>query len=59
MGTLAKDLLGPGTELRETHISWVFLESGDVYKVKKPVSLGFLEVQGSGARAWLEELAVR
>ena len=28
-------------------------------RFRLPVSLGFLEVQGSGARAWLEELAVR
>jgi len=30
-------------ELRETHISWVFLLDRDVYKVKKPVNLGFLD----------------
>jgi aminoglycoside phosphotransferase family enzyme/predicted kinase len=27
----------------ETHISWVFVLDRDVYKVKKPVSLGFLD----------------
>lgn len=43
MGTLAQDLLAGGFELRETHISWVFLGPERVYKVKKPVGLGFLD----------------
>jgi aminoglycoside phosphotransferase family enzyme/predicted kinase len=43
MGSLKDDLLGPGVELRETHISWVFLTPEDVFKVKKPVTLGFLD----------------
>jgi aminoglycoside phosphotransferase family enzyme/predicted kinase len=43
MGEIASDLLAPGMELRETHISWVFLGERDVFKVKKPVSLGFLD----------------
>ena len=30
-------------ELRETHISWVFLAGGMAYKVKKPVRLPFLD----------------
>ena len=30
-------------ELRETHVSWVFMTPGDVYKVKKPVRFGFLD----------------
>jgi aminoglycoside phosphotransferase family enzyme/predicted kinase len=30
-------------ELAETHISWVFLLDREVYKVKKPVELGFLD----------------
>jgi len=30
-------------ELVETHISWVFLAGDRVYKVKKPVDLGFLD----------------
>jgi hypothetical protein len=30
-------------ELIETHISWVFLAGEYVYKVKKPVNLGFLD----------------
>jgi uncharacterized protein len=29
--------------LIETHISWVFLVGGDVFKVKKPVNLGFVD----------------
>lgn len=43
MGTLKDDLRGPGVEMLETHISWVFLGERDVYKVKKPVDLGFLD----------------
>src|SRR4051794_21916526 len=30
-------------ELRETHISWVFLAGNRVYKVKKPVRFAFLD----------------
>lgn len=30
-------------ELRQTHVSYVFLTPGFVYKVKKPVDLGFLD----------------
>lgn len=30
-------------ELVETHISWVFLAGDRVYKIKKPVDLGFLD----------------
>ncbi len=43
MGDLVEDLLGRERELRETHISWVFLGAEDAFKVKKPVSLGFLD----------------
>ncbi len=32
-----------GVELRETHISWVFLAGARVYKVKKPVRFSFLD----------------
>lgn len=32
-----------GVSLRETHISWVFLTGSLVYKIKKPVDLGFLD----------------
>jgi aminoglycoside phosphotransferase family enzyme/predicted kinase len=43
MGKLKADLEAAGFELIETHISWVFLGSADVYKVKRPVDLGFLD----------------
>jgi aminoglycoside phosphotransferase family enzyme/predicted kinase len=43
LGTLRQDLLDQGLELRETHISLVFLAQDRVYKVKKPVALGFLD----------------
>ena len=29
-------------EVRETHISWVFLAGDFAYKLKKPVDFGFL-----------------
>jgi aminoglycoside phosphotransferase family enzyme/predicted kinase len=32
-----------GVEVRQTHISVVFLAGGHAYKVKKPVNLGFLD----------------
>ena len=32
-----------GVRLEETHISWIFLTGEIVYKVKKPVNLGFLD----------------
>ena len=46
-----KDLMTPqsypngadGVELKETHISWVFLAGDYVYKVKKPVKFSFLD----------------
>ncbi len=40
---LVDDLSRPGVELRETHISWVFLSGGYAWKIKKPVDLGFLD----------------
>lgn len=48
---LVEDLLRPdaypeppnSVDLVETHISWVFLAGERVYKVKKPVDLGFLD----------------
>lgn len=43
MGALRSDLAAGADEVRETHISWVFLAGGSVYKVKKPASLGFLD----------------
>src|SRR5690349_19669576 len=51
MGTLAQDLIDSGYELRETHISQVFLGREDVYKVKKPVALGFLDFSTPELRA--------
>lgn len=59
MGTLEEDLTRPDAyaaplpsrvELRETHISWVFLTEAEVYKVKKPVSLGFVDFSSLPAR---------
>jgi uncharacterized protein len=40
---LVSDLKLGATELRETHISWVFLRKHTVFKVKKPVNFGFLD----------------
>ena len=48
---LVRDLLRPETygaavervTLRTTHASWVFLTDTDVFKVKRPVDLGFLD----------------
>ncbi len=37
------DLAPSSVERVETHISWVFLLDRDVFKVKKPVELGFLD----------------
>ncbi|MEQ8763608.1 MAG: AAA family ATPase [Planctomycetota bacterium] len=34
---------GPSIELLQTHISWIFFAGERVYKVKKPVDLGFLD----------------
>ncbi len=41
--SLRTDLTTSGLELVETHISWVFLDERDVWKVKKPVDFGFLD----------------
>ena len=43
MGTLKSDLEAAGFELIETHISWVFLGATEVFKVKRPVDVGFLD----------------
>ncbi|NBP88914.1 MAG: aminoglycoside phosphotransferase, partial [Planctomycetia bacterium] len=37
-------------KLVETHISWVFLTGDYAYKLKKPVSLGFLDFSTLQAR---------
>lgn len=39
---LVRDL-AQAAELRETHISWVFLGEATVLKIKKPVDFGFLD----------------
>lgn len=47
---LKNDLEAQGYQLRETHISWVFLTADRVYKIKKPVDLGFLDFTTLSAR---------
>lgn len=43
--------LPPGSvEVRETHMSWVFLAGDRVYKLKKPVCYPFLDFSTLGAR---------
>ena len=37
-------------ELHETHLSWVFMTEGDVFKVKKPVTFGFVDFETIAAR---------
>ncbi|MGE0786033.1 MAG: AAA family ATPase [Sandaracinaceae bacterium] len=59
--TSLRDDLGEGAmEVRETHISWVFLHERDVYKVKKPVDFGFLDfsTQEKRRRACEAEVAL-
>ena len=43
MADLKQDLAQSAEEVRETHISWVFLHADTVFKVKKPVNFGFLD----------------
>ena len=50
--------IGP-VELIETHISWVFLAGDSVYKVKKPVDLGFLDFTTLDKRRFFCEEEVR
>ena len=59
MGSLSEDLAGPGIEVVETHISWVFLVEREVWKVKKPVSLGFLDFSTAEKRRTACEEEVR
>lgn len=40
---ILRDLVGAGTTLVETHISWVLVGETEVWKLKKPVSMGFLD----------------
>jgi aminoglycoside phosphotransferase family enzyme/predicted kinase len=46
-------------ELRQTHISWVFLTDRFVYKVKKPVAFGFLDFTTLAARRFFCHEEVR
>ncbi len=41
-----------GISLLETHISWVFLTGAYVYKIKKPVSMGFLDFTDLASRRY-------
>ncbi|HVZ31952.1 MAG TPA: hypothetical protein VG963_05980, partial [Polyangiaceae bacterium] len=41
--SLVEDLRIGSSEVRETHISWVFLFDAHVFKLKKPVNFGFLD----------------
>jgi len=50
MGELKQDLARAALEVRETHISWVFLAEELVLKVKKPVNFGFLDFSDSERR---------
>lgn len=59
MGTLRDDLGSWADEVRETHISWVFLKGDSVYKVKKPVDLGFLDFSTLDGRRAACEAEVR
>jgi aminoglycoside phosphotransferase family enzyme/predicted kinase len=43
VANLKQDLAQSAREVRETHISWVFLHADTVFKVKKPVNFGFLD----------------
>lgn len=60
MTALRDDLLAAGFELVETHVSQVFLGPQDVYKIKRPVFLGFLDFRTLEARraACLAEVAL-
>ncbi len=51
-GDLVGNLRRSGTELIETHISWVFLDREEVWKVKKPVAMGFLDFSTADKRRW-------
>jgi len=50
LGDLVRDLEADSEQLIETHISWVFLRAREVFKVKKPVSFGFLDFSSLEAR---------
>jgi hypothetical protein len=46
-------------DLRTTHASWVFLRGADVWKLKRPVDLGFLDFRDPAARRGYCEDEVR
>jgi aminoglycoside phosphotransferase family enzyme/predicted kinase len=46
-------------EFRQTHISWVFLAGGTVYKVKKPVRFSFLDASALERRRFFCNEEVR
>ncbi|MBI1424164.1 MAG: AAA family ATPase [Gammaproteobacteria bacterium] len=48
-----------GIELLETHISWVILTGDYVYKIKKPVNLGFLDFSSLTQRRFYCEEELR
>lgn len=56
---LRDDLARGADEVHETHISWVFLVGDEVFKVKKPVGLGFLDFRSQEARREACEAEVR
>lgn len=46
-------------EVRETHMSWLFLTGRSVFKLKKPVRYPFLNFTSLGARKWYCDAEVR
>ena len=63
---LVAELLRPGAlggrgpiDLRVTHASWVFIRGEDVWKVKRPVTFGFLDFGSAAARRHFCEEEVR
>lgn len=58
MGDLERDIAERGFEVRQTHISLVFLSKDRVFKVKKPVNLGFLDYSTLEKRKRFCELEV-
>lgn len=58
MGTLERDIAEQGFEVRQTHISLVFLAEERVFKVKKAVELGFLDYSTLEQRKRFCELEV-
>ncbi len=47
---ILRDLVPTGVGFIETHISWVLLHERDVYKIKKPVEMGFLDFSTAALR---------